>query len=412
MELGLGVGTLLSPSGAALLSEAPGALLACWLALPGHIFLALIQMVIVPLVMASVVLGVVSTGEPSELRTMGFRIGPYFVGTTFVAVLIGGMLAVAIEPGSYVDGGLVERASGESAIHVEVEAAEADPRPLPERIAALIPTNPLGAALNKSMLQLVVLALLIGVAMVSLPKNQARPLVELAGATQQVTMQVVSWAMRIAPLAVFGLLAQITTRIGLDAILAVSVYVGTVLLGLLLLLGFYLGIVTVVGRRSPWEFLQRIREVQLLAFSTSSSAAVMPLSMETARKELGVRRSVTEFIVQLGATVNMDGTALYQVIAAVFLTQVFGVELTLGSFLLLTATTVGASIGAPSSPGVGIVILATVLEGLGVPASGIAVIIGVDRILDMSRTAVNVTGDLTACIVMQEWLPESSEGEP
>jgi proton glutamate symport protein len=150
-----------------------------------------------------------------------------------------------------------------------------------------------------------------------------------------------------------------------------------------------------IGRQNPWNFLVKIRDVQLLAFSTSSSAAVMPLSLTTTHENLNVRPSIAQFIIPIGATVNMDSTALYQVIAAVFLTGVFGVDLTSGNLILLMVTTVGASIGAPSTPGVGIVILATILQGIGVPASRTTLILGVDRILDMFGTAVNVTGDLT-----------------
>jgi Na+/H+-dicarboxylate symporter len=182
--------------------------------------------------------------------------------------------------------------------------------------------------------------------------------------------------------------------------------VGTVILGLLVLLFFYLLVVTVLAKQNPLSFLRNIREVQLLAFSTSSSAAVMPLSMKTAQDELQVSKPVSQFVIPLGATVNMDGTALYQVIAAVFLTQVYGIDLTLSQLTLLAATTVGASIGSPSTPGVGIVILATIVQGIGVPPEGIALILGVDRILDMTRTAVNVTGDLTASVVMENWLKD------
>jgi len=159
-----------------------------------------------------------------------------------------------------------------------------------------------------------------------------------------------------------------------------------------------------VSGTTPWRFLNSARDVQLLAFSTSSSAAVMPLTIKTAEERLGVRPSIAQFLVPLGTTVNMDGTALYQGAATVFLAQVFGVDLSLGALVLVVVTTVGASIGSPATPGVGIVILATVLASVGVPASGIALIIGVDRILDMTRTAVNVTGDLTACVVMDRWL--------
>ena len=181
---------------------------------------------------------------------------------------------------------------------------------------------------------------------------------------------------------------------------------GTVLAGLVLLLCLYLLIVWIGGGISPWSFMGAIREVQLLAFSTSSSAAVMPLSIKTVQENLGVRPAVAQFIIPIGATINMGGTALYQVVAAVFLTQVFGIELTLGSLVLLAATTVGASIGSPSSPGAGIVILATILQAIGVPPGGIGLIMGVDRILDMSRTSVNVTGDLVGCVIMNRWIRE------
>jgi proton glutamate symport protein len=224
-------------------------------------------------------------------------------------------------------------------------------------------------------------------------------------------MKVVSWAMALAPAAVFGLLAQISVQLGFDALLGMSAYVGTVFLGLLVLLIFYLVLVAILAGRNPLTFLGDIREVQLLAFSTSSSAAVMPLSIKTAQEKLGVSKPVSQFVIPLGATVNMDGTALYQVIAAVFLTQVYGIDLTLGQLTLVAATTVGASIGAPSTPGVGIVILATIIQSIGVPPEGIALILGVDRILDMTRTAVNVSGDLTAAVVMERWLGSAETTE-
>jgi Na+/H+-dicarboxylate symporter len=162
----------------------------------------------------------------------------------------------------------------------------------------------------------------------------------------------------------------------------------------------------------PLRFLSRVKDVVLLAFSTSSSAAVMPVSLQTAENKLAVRPGIAQFVVPLGATVNMDGTALYQVAATVFLSQIFGLNLDAGALALLIVTTVGASIGAPSTPGVGIVILASVLQSVGVPAAGLALIIGVDRILDMSRTAVNVTGDLTACVVMERWVPQAPTASP
>jgi Na+/H+-dicarboxylate symporter len=257
---------------------------------------------------------------------------------------------------------------------------------------------------EREMLQVVLFAVFIGLALVAMPPKQAQPILSLMGSLQEVCMTVVRWAMYIAPFAVFGLLAQITIKVGLDALLGMAVYVGTVILGLLLMIVFYLLIVSFFGRYNPLRFLSAVREVQLLAFSTSSSAAVMPLSMQTAEDKLGVRPSISQFLIPLGASINMDGTALYQAAATVFLAQVYSVELSLPALLLILVTTVGASIGSPATPGVGIVILAMVLSSVGIPASGVALIIGVDRILDMSRTAVNVTGDLTACLVMDRWV--------
>ena len=405
MITGVLAGLLLSPAGAALLPEADAIVVSTWLALPGHLFLALIQMIVLPLVVSSIILGVAG-GESSDLlRRTGARIGPYFLLTTAAAVTIGLLVSMSIKPGRYVDAELVQATLGTGWEQAEVEGPPTTTGALPERIVALIPANPLAAALDQSMLQIVVFALLTAVALLSISAVRSRPLLELAASLQELSMKIVSWAMVLAPIAVFGLLAQITTRVGLDAILGMSVYVLTVLLGLALLMVLYLALVAVVGGRSPRAFLAAVREPQLLAFSTSSSAAVMPLSLEAAESRLDVRPSIARFIIPLGATVNMDGTALYQVVAAVFMTQVFHIDLSLGALVLLATTTIGASIGTPSTPGVGIVILASVLQSVGVPATGVALIIGVDRILDMCRTTANVTGDLAACAVMDRWVP-------
>lgn len=217
-------------------------------------------------------------------------------------------------------------------------------------------------------------------------------------------MMVVRWAMLLAPLAVFGLLAQLAAKLGLAALLGMAVYVGTVLLGLLILFAVYLIIIYAVARQNPLAFVASVRDVLLLAFSTSSSAAVMPLSIKTAESKLGVRPSISQFVIPLGATINMNGTALYQGVAALFLAQIYGIDIGLGGMALIVMTAVGASIGAPATPGVGIVILSMVLGAVGIPATGIALIMGVDRILDMSRTAINVSGDLVTAKLMDVWV--------
>lgn len=404
MVLGIGLGLALSPSGAGLLEEKLAYNIAQWVALPGRLFLAVIQMVVIPLVASSIILGIASSGSASFLKKVGLRIFPYFVMTTTIAVILGIVISTLIDPGHFIDAGLVQAMVGDTADSVTTASLEVQDIDIPQRIVELVPANPSQSLLDKDMLAIVIYAMFIGVALLTLEKRQNQLILDLVNSVQALAMKIVNWAMLIAPLAVFGLLCDITIRIGVDAILSMSIYVSTVILGLLLLLGFYVIIVVAVARRNPLTFLAAIREPQLLAFSTSSSAAVMPLSMKTAHEKLGVSKPIAQFIVPLGATINMDGTALYQVVAAVFLTQVFGIELTLNDLILLTATTIGASIGSPSTPGVGIVILATILEGIGVPIAGIALILGVDRILDMCRTTVNVSGDLTACLVMDKWI--------
>jgi len=409
MLLGIGLGLLLSPSGVAVVSKEVAYNFAQWVALPGQLFLAMIQMVVIPLVMSSIILGIASGNDLSFLKKVGLRIAPYFVVTTTIAVMIGITIVTILKPGEFIDAELVQSMVGDTPHTVTTTSVEQESISLPERIVRLVPANPSQSLIDKDMLAIVVYAIFIGVALLALEKRQNKLFLDLMSSVQALTLKIVNWAMMIAPLAVFGLLCDITIRVGVDAIVGMSVYVATVILGLLLLLGVYVLIVMFVARKSPREFLSAIREPQLLAFSTSSSAAVMPLSMKTAHEKLGVRQSIAQFVVPFGATVNMDGTALYQVVAAVFLTQVFGIDLTMSDLLLLTATTIGASIGSPSTPGVGIVILATILQSIGVPTAGIALILGVDRILDMCRTTVNVSGDLTACMVMERWIGKEVE---
>ena len=410
MIVGVAVGLALSPKGFGMVSQTTADTMGVWLALPGYIFLGLIKMVVVPLISSSIMLGIAAEDNKSFLKKAGMIIAPYFVGTTVVAITIGILLATTIEPGKYIDSELIARASSMSGDYAVQKALEpVVETTIPQKIIEMIPANPNKAFVEKSMFQIVVFSILLGVALVYIPANKSKAMLDFLESLQEISMQIVSWAMLLAPVAVFGLLAQVSITIGFDAILGMSVYVGAVLGGLLCLMCFYLMIVTFVAKRNPLEFLKHIREVQLLAFSTSSSAAVMPLSMKTAEEKLKVSPSVSQFIVPIGATINMDGTALYQVTAAVFLTQVFGIDLTLNELILLALTTVGASIGTPSTPGVGIVILATILHTIGVPPSGIALIIGVDRILDMARTTINVTGDLTACTVMDLWLCDDED---
>lgn len=404
MMLGIGVGVVLGPS-LGLIDNSVSSILGNWLALPGQIFLGLIQMIVVPLVFASIIRGLASSEDVDQLRKLGFRLLAYFVATTTVAIVIGIIVALLFQPGKFIDSALISSTTQVVSSDLPQQGVKSlELGNMPEVIINLLPQNPLGAMVEKQMLQVVLFSIIFGAALLMMPKEQAKPLLDLLGSLQEVCMTVVRWAMLMAPIAVFGLLAQITLKIGLKALVGMAMYVGTVLVGLIFLLMFYMILIMVIGKKSPWWFLGEVRDVQLLAFSTSSSAAVMPMSIKTAEEKLKVRPAISQFLIPLGATINMDGTALYQGVAAIFLAQVFGIELGIASMLLIIITAVGASIGAPATPGVGIVILAMVLESIGVPASGIALIIGVDRILDMSRTAINVTGDLTACIIMDRWI--------
>jgi Na+/H+-dicarboxylate symporter len=376
-----------------------------WLALPGYLFLAMLQMIVVPLVFASIIRGIAAGEDMEQLKKIGLRTVAYFLVTTALAILIGLTLALTINPGTYISSELVQGTMTSNATQTDTsEFGSFDVAELPGMITTIVPTNPLGSLATGQMLQVVIFSIIIGVALVSMQPVQSKPLLELLGSLQEVSMTVVRWSMLLAPIAVFGLISKFTLNLGIDALMGMLVYVGTVLLGLLLMLMVYMLVIIVVTRRNPLKFLRSIRDVLLLAFSTSSSAAVMPLSIKTAEENIGVRPSISQFVIPLGATINMNGTALYQSIAAVFLAQAFGIELGFGQLLLIMVTVVGASIGTPSTPGVGIVILAMILNSVGIPTSGIALIIGVDRILDMSRTAVNVTGDLVTCIIMDKWV--------
>jgi proton glutamate symport protein len=405
LVLGILVGSWISPEGGQALTAETAYNVAEWLKLPGTVFLNLIQMVVIPLVISSIMLGVGGSGDSTTLKDVGLRIAPYFVVTTTIAVTMGITLALLLKPGLYVDVSAFDLSS------VAVTSSMSEPlnTSIPERISQLIPTNLTQAQMDQSMLQLVIYSIIMGLALTSVSASRASVLRQVVEGIQEVSMKVVNWTMLLAPYAVFGLIADISIRVGVDVLLGMSAYVGTVLLGLFLLFLFYMLIVGVIARKNVWQFMKAIRPAQLLAFSTSSSAAVMPLSLQTATNELGVDESTARFVIPLGATVNMDGTAIYQVIAAVFLAQVFAIDISMNEIILLAVTTVGASIGSPSTPGVGIVILATVLTSVGIPAEGIALILGVDRILDMCRTSVNVTGDLVAATVMQKWLGDKKD---
>lgn len=396
LVLGISAGIVLSP-GTGWVPETVSAPLGSWLGLPGQLFLKLVQMIMIPLIFASIITGLVSaSGE--QLKKMGLGVGLYFIATTVISITIGTTLAVLIRPGSILSLGEVE-ASGDQ--------MDAPPTSMfddvPGAISNLLPENPLASMVSGEMLAVVIFTIIIGVAITQLSEPMKQPILRLLGAIQQICMTIVKWAMRLVPYAVFGLMAQLTSSIGINSVKGVGLYTLTVLIGLAMLLVLYMLVVWLGGRKNPWTFLRKIREVQLLAFSTTSSAAVMPLSIKTAQDELGISKGVSNFLIPVGATVNMDGTAIYQCISTLFIAQAYGLEMGLASIVLVMFTIVAASIGTPAIPGGGVIILATVLQSVGIPPEGIVIIVGIDRILGMFRTAINVTGDLTACVLFDRF---------
>lgn len=339
-----------------------------WVGFPGKLFLALIQMIVIPLVFVSVVRGIAASKSIEQLRKLGLRVGIYFILTTAISITIGFSVSSLIKPGHEIH---LQKGDTQISSPKPTESSAVPIDVIPNKLVNLLPQNPLVAMTEGKMLQIVLFAMIVGFAILSIPSSQSEILLNLLASIQEICMAVVKWAMYLAPVAVFGLLAEATAMAGVEALMGMTGYVSSVILGLIGVLLFYLLLVSFIGKQNPIKFLKKIREVQLLAFSTSSSAAVMPLTMETAEKELGVHPTVSRFIIPLGTTINMDGTALYQGVATIFLAHTAGINLDTGSMLLVVITAIGASIGSPGTPGVGIVILAGLLTNLGVPSSGI-----------------------------------------
>jgi len=396
LGLGLGLGILLGPDVGWMEAEKTKVITE-WLALPGELFLRLIKMILIPLLIASIVRGLGGTTDVQKLKSVGLRFFTYLLCTTFVATTVGIVIADFVKPGSYVQLPGQEMVIEDNVMNDEKSVPIIEE--LPSSIVNLIPANPLASAINGEMLGIVIFSIIIGIAFAMRHNSKITPLLTLLDGILEVCMTIVKWAMWLVPFAVFGLMAKMASQVGLQTLVGMGVYVGTVLAGLLILIIFYALVVMIFGRVNPGWFMKRIASVQLLAFSTSSSAAVMPLSIQTAEEKLDVDRETAEVIVPLGATMNMDGTALYQSIAVLFLAQMAGMDLSMAQMFMIVLTLVASSIGAPGTPGVGMVILGSVAGNFGIPTTGLVLILGVDRILDMSRTVVNVTGDLTACVI-------------
>ncbi|MDZ7803126.1 dicarboxylate/amino acid:cation symporter [Thiohalophilus sp.] len=414
MVLGVAVGIALNPD-SGLVVRTSALAIGEWIALPGHLFLAFIQMIVVPLILASIIRGITAATDVQQLKSTGIWLGVYFLGAAVLAVTIGISVGLVLKPGNYVDMAEVTQSmappEGASELVAETPSGSAEGQEgfgiqdIPGEIVELLPTNPMGAIAEGDMLQIVIFAIVLGLGLLSLEPRSAKPLVDLFGSMQSVSMSVVGVAMTFAPVAVFGLLAQTMIKTGPQVLAGLGVYAGAVIFGMALLLAAYLVLVAFLGARNPFRFFGQIREAFLLAFSTNSSAATMPVTVRSAEENLKVRPSLAQLVVPLGATVNMGGTALYQGLATIFMAQMFQMDLPVSALVALVVTALGASIGTPAVPGVGIVVLATVLTSAGVPLTGLAMIIGLDQVLERFRTSLNVTGDLVACVILDRFLP-------
>ncbi|GAA0859326.1 dicarboxylate/amino acid:cation symporter [Aliiglaciecola litoralis] len=407
LALGVIAGILLGPD-LGLVSASAVTNITAWLALPGQVFLAIIQMIVVPLVVASIVRGLAANNNPDAMKKNGIIAILFILFSTALAAVVGIVLALNIQPGYFVDASLLVESGTETVTNVTAKGfpALAD---LPSKVSGLIPKNPLASMASGEMLQVILFAAVLGAALLSIPAQQSKPLFDLLGALQEVSLRIVSWAMLLAPIAVFGLITRLVANLGVEVLGGIVVYVLTVIAGLLVIACFYFAVAKITSKQRLGYFFTSVRELLLLAFSTSSSAAVMPLTLQVVEEKLKVKAEISRFLVPLGATINMTGTALYQGVATVFLAQVFHVDLSLSSYLFIVTMAVAASIGSPATPGAGIIILSMVLEGVGIPAAGIALILGVDRILDMCRTSINVLGDVVACTTVQYFSPSVTD---
>ncbi|WP_053360690.1 dicarboxylate/amino acid:cation symporter [Bacillus sp. FJAT-27251] len=357
----------------------------------GKIFLNLINMLVVPIVFFSIVVGTAGLGDPKKLGRIGLKTVSFFLITTAIAIIIGLSLALIFKPGEV---------GSFNITGLEYEAAKAPP--ISETLLNIIPTNPVQAFADGNMLQIIAFSVFVGFALAMLG-DRTKGIYNLFEQGNDLMMFLVNLVMKFAPYGTFGLIVSAVGSQGLGAIKAMGLYMSLVLLALLLHGLFTYGTaVAVLAKKNPVWFFKGFAPAMGVAFSTSSSNATLPISMSTAQENLKVPEPVSSFVQPLGATINMDGTAIMQGVATVFIAQVFGVDLTITQLVTVVLTAVLASVGTAGVPGVGLILLAMVLNSVGLPVEGIALIIGIDRLLDMARTAVNITGDAACALIVAE----------
>lgn len=377
-----------------------------WISPFGTIFVKLLKFIAIPLILASLTKGISDLKDISRFASIGIKTIFIYITTTVFAITIGLVLVNIFKPGDGVSDNSINKLTNSYAENMSVQSKISEAGKQMERgpldfIIDMVPENAFFAlSNNKLMLQVIFLSILLGISLLMIETNRAKPLRDIFESLNDVVLKMVDLIMKIAPIAVFALIANVIVSSGDSKLLsALLLYSSVVVFGLFLMIVFYMFIFFIVTRKNPLLFMRQISPAQLLAFSTSSSAATLPVTMERVEEHVGVDKEVSSFVLPVGATINMDGTSLYQAVAAVFISQALNFDLTFSDQLTIVLTALLASIGSAAVPGAGMVMLVIVLESIGFPpdklAIGLALIFAVDRPLDMLRTVVNVTGDAT-----------------
>ena len=396
-------------TGMLFISFGQGEVVQLWIKPWGNIFIRMLQLIAVPLVLVSLIKGVTGIEDIRRFSQIGLKALLIYTSTTVCAILVGLALVLSVKPGNFVDAAVASqmKESYHNVVNEKMSAAEltSEQGPL-SFLNDIVPDNLFAASSNNSkMLQVIFFAIFFGIAAISLPKEKTKVVLKVVDSLYDIILKMVDYIIRFAPYGVFALMAALVAdnSSNFSIFAALGMYTLTVIAGLLLLIFvFYPLLVHLFTRIQTKHFIRSMYPVQLLAFTTSSSAATLPLNMETTERDLGISKEITSFVLPVGTTINMDGTSCYQAIAVVFIAQVMHIHLGWSELIAIVLLTTISSIGTPAIPGGSYVILTMVLSSVGIPADGLALILGVDRPLDMLRTSVNVTGDATVASIIDK----------
>ncbi len=396
-------------TGMLFISFGQGEVVQLWIKPWGNIFIRMLQLIAVPLVLVSLIKGVTGIEDIRRFSQIGLKALLIYMSTTVCAILVGLALVLSVKPGNFVDAAVASqmKESYQNVVSEKVSAAKSTSEQGPlSFLNDIVPDNLFAASSNNSkMLQVIFFAIFFGIAAISLPKEKTKAVLKVVDSLYDIILKMVDYIIRFAPYGVFALMAALVAdnSSNLSIFAALGMYTLTVIAGLLLLIFvFYPLLVHLFTRIQTKHFIRSMYPVQLLAFTTSSSAATLPLNMETTERDLGISKEITSFVLPVGTTINMDGTSCYQAIAVVFIAQVMHIHLGWSELIAIVLLTTISSIGTPAIPGGSYVILTMVLSSVGIPADGLALILGVDRPLDMLRTSVNVTGDATVASIIDK----------